>query len=292
MPSDDPNTAADQPNEPSGAAVHRPERVIAVTVTFRRPELLPRLLDAVRSQTRPPDHYLLIDNGGDTEQPEGTRGWLEIIETGENVGPAGGYSIGFREAVERGADRVWVLDDDAIPDPDCLEQLLAAGGDITVPRQRREVGTQEWLPWVGGLFDAEWVAKCGTPREDYFIWSEDYEYVQRLRQAGARLVRLTGDPSITHANPMKHLRGEPRTWRLYYDTRNSLHYRLRMKPATWRTRAKSAVGVAKIAAAIVAFEPHKRRSLGLLRRAVGDYRHGRMGKRVDPETWNREAAGA
>ena len=267
-------------------------RVIAVTVTFRRPELLPRLLAAVRAQTRPPDRYLLIDNGGEVEQPEGTGGWLEIVRTGENIGPAGGYSIGFREALERGADRIWVLDDDAIPDPDCLEQLLAAGGDIAVPRQRREVGTQEWLPWVGGLFDATWVAREGTPREDYFIWSEDYEFVLRLRRAGAKLVRLQGEPTITHANPMKHRRGEPRTWRLYYDTRNSLHYRLRMKPASWRTRARSAMGVAKTAAAIVAFEPHKRRSLGLLRKAVSDYRHGRMGKRVDPETWNREAAGA
>ena len=265
-------------------------RVVAVTVTYRRPELLPRLLDAVRDQTRRPDHYLLIDNGGDAHQPEGTEGWLEIVRTGSNVGPAGGYAIGFREALQRKADRVWVLDDDAIPDPGCLEALLAAGGDIAVPRQRREVGTQGWLPRVGGLIDARWIAKSGTPREDYFIWSEDYEYVLRLRNAGARLVRLHGDPTITHANPMKHRRGEARTWRLYYDTRNSLHYRLRMKPATWRTRARSAIGVAKTAAAIVAFEPHKRRSLGLLRKAVGDYRHDRMGKRVDPETWNREAA--
>ena len=34
---------------------------------------------------------------------------------------------------------------------------------------------------------------------------------------------------MTHANPMRHRRGEPRTWRLYYDTRNSLHLRLRVK---------------------------------------------------------------
>jgi len=278
--------------EPTADAGPDAERVVAVTVTYRRPELLPRLLDAVRDQTRRPDHYLLIDNGGDVEQPPGTEGWLEIVRTESNIGPAGGYSIGFREALQRKADRVWVLDDDAIPDPGCLETLLAAGGDIAVPRQRREVGTQEWLPWVGGLFSAEWVAKCGTPREDYFIWSEDYEYVLRLRNAGARLVRLQGDPTITHANPMKHRRGEPRTWRLYYDTRNSLHYRLKMKPATWRTRARSTLGVAKTAAAIVVFEPHKRRSLSLLRKAVSDYRHDRMGKRVDPETWNREAAGA
>jgi rhamnopyranosyl-N-acetylglucosaminyl-diphospho-decaprenol beta-1,3/1,4-galactofuranosyltransferase len=265
-----------------------PERVVAVTVTYRRPELLPRLLDAVRAQTRRPDVHLLIDNGGDVDLPGAPDLPLEIVRPGSNVGPAGGYAIGFREALRRGADRVWVLDDDAIPDPPCLEELLHAGADVAVPRQRRAVGTQEWLPWVGGLFDARWVERVGAPREDYFIWSEDYEYVLRLRRAGARVVRLQGEPTITHANPMKHRRGQPRTWRLYYDTRNSLHYRLRVKRATWRTRARSAIGVAKTAAAIVAFEPHKRRSLGLLRMAVSDYRHDRMGKRVDPETWSRE----
>ena len=271
-----------------------PERVIAVTVTYRRPELLPRLLDAVRAQTRAPDAYLLIDNGGDAVRPLRTEGWLDIVRPGSNIGPAGGYAIGFREAVARSADRIWVLDDDAIPDPACLGGLLhvaSEGADIAIPRQRRAAGRQEWLPWVGGLFDARWVEREGVPREDYFIWSEDYEYVLRLRRAGASLVRLQGEATITHANPMKHLRGEPRTWRLYYDTRNSLHYRLRVKRPTLGTRARSALGVAKTAAAIVAFEPHKRRSLRLLRMAVADFRADRLGKRVDPETWNREAAG-
>jgi len=277
-------TASAEDTPPAG-----PERVVAVTVTYRRPELLHRLLDAVRAQTRRPDAYLVVDNGGDAPQPPGTEGWLEIIRPGSNVGPAGGYAIGFREALRHEAGRVWVLDDDAIPDPGCLEELMRADADIAIPRQRRDVGSQEWLPWVGGLFDGRWVKRVGTPREDYFIWSEDYEFVLRLRRAGARLLRLQGEPTITHANPMKHVRGEPHTWRLYYDTRNSLHYRLRVKRPTWRRRARSALGVTKTAAAIVAFEPQKRRSLRLLRMAVSDYRHDRMGKRVDPEAWNRRA---
>jgi GT2 family glycosyltransferase len=288
VPQDDPapTPPASEEATPEPTPDGPTERVVAVTVTFRRHELLPRLLDAVRAQTRRPGLHLLVDNGGDVELPPDPT--IEILRPGWNVGPAGGYAIGFREALRRGADRVWVLDDDAIPDPDCLEELLRAGADVAVPRQRRAEGSQEWLPWVGGLFDAQWVERVGTPREDYFIWSEDYEYVLRLRRAGARVVRLQSAPTISHANPMKHRRGEPRTWRLYYDTRNSLHFRLRVKRPTWRTRARSAIGVAKTAAAILAFEPHKRRSLALLRKAVSDYRHDRMGKRIDPENWNRE----
>ena len=289
MPQDDRDEPTRRPRDPSN------DRVVAVTVTFRRPDLLGRLVDAVRSQTRPPAAHLVVDNGGDAVVTPGGGLPVELVRTGENVGPAGGYAVGFREALARGADRVWVLDDDAVPDPGCLASLLraaAGGADVAIPRQRREGGGQPWLPWVGGLFDAAWIEQAGPPREDYFIWAEDFEFVRRLRLAGARVVRLQGEPTITHANPMRHRRGEPRTWRLYYDTRNSLHYRLRLKPATLRTRARAALGVAKTGAAIVAFEPQKRRSLRLLRMAVADYRAGRLGKRLDPETWDRDLDGA
>ena len=125
MPSD----SLDAPDQQPGGE----PRVIAVTVTYRRPELLPRLLAAVRAQTRRPDQYLLIDNGGEVVQPDGTEGWLEIVRTGENIGPAGGYSIGFRGAVERGADRIWVLDDDAIPDPAACGRSSTPGATSPFP---------------------------------------------------------------------------------------------------------------------------------------------------------------
>jgi GT2 family glycosyltransferase len=264
--------------------------VVAVTVTFRRPQLLGPLIEAVATQTHRPDAYLVVDNGGDVEIPSSLSPWLEVLRPGANLGPAGGYALGFREALARGADRVWVLDDDALPDPTCLEQQLASTAEIVLPRQRRDVGTQEWLPWVGGLFDAEAVRRAGPPNEEYFIWAEDYEFVLRLRRGGGRVERLQ-KTTITHVNPMKHRRGEPRTWRLYYDVRNSLHYRLRVKRPTARVRARAALGVAKTAAAIVVLEPHKRRSLRLLRLALSDFRAGRLGKRVDPETWERDFGG-
>ena len=46
-----------------------------------------------------------------------------------NRGGAGGFHEGLRLAVERGADLVWLMDDDGLPDPDCLKTLLAHAGD-------------------------------------------------------------------------------------------------------------------------------------------------------------------
>ena len=42
----------------------------------------------------------------------------------ENGGGAGGFHDGLAWAVERGADLVWLMDDDGLPDADCLARLL------------------------------------------------------------------------------------------------------------------------------------------------------------------------
>ena len=42
----------------------------------------------------------------------------------ENTGGAGGFHDGLAWAMERGADLVWLMDDDGLPDPDCLGRLL------------------------------------------------------------------------------------------------------------------------------------------------------------------------
>ena len=273
-----------QPSPPAD----RPERVIAVTVTYRRPELLLPLIQAVRGQTRPPDGYLVVDNGGDAAVPDDARGLVEVLRPGENLGPAGGYALGFERALAAGASRVWVLDDDVVPDPSCLARLLGSDADVVLPGQRRTAGSQAWLPWVGGLYRSGTVASAGPPRADYFFGSEDYEFLRRLRGAGARIERVS-EYLITHAHPMRRSRGQPRSWRLYYEIRNTLHYRLGGKPRPLRVRLRAYSMLAKTAGAIIAFEPSKRRSLALLARGVRDYRSGRMGRTVDPAAWEAAA---
>jgi GT2 family glycosyltransferase len=180
---------------------------------------------------------------------------------------------------------VWVLDDDCVPAPRCLERLLESDADVVLPRQRREAGSEPWLPWVGGLYRASWIRRAGPPREDYFMGAEDWEFLHRIRRAGARLDRVP-ETLVDHLSPARHRRGDARTWRLYYDVRNRLHFRFRVRRAR---RLRALAGVAATAAAVILFEPHKRRSLGLLLRALRDFGSGRLGKTLDPDTWNSEA---
>ena len=259
------------------------QSVIAVVVTYRRGDLLRGAVDRILTQTRPPERVLVIDNGGIARRELGERD-VDVIEANENLGPAGGYARGFREALERGATHVWAVDDDNEPAADCLERLLAAGADVAVPFQRKPSGPVGYPPsWNGPLFSAEAIRAVGFPREDLWFWAEDTEYVTRLRLAGHRRTPVAG-AEVLHLNPGARERGRPRDWQLYYEVRNTLEYRLRIRVTPrglWRALG---VVVGK-PIAIVVTEPGKRRSLGLWWRGIRDFSSHRMGRQVNPENW-------
>jgi glycosyltransferase involved in cell wall biosynthesis len=106
-----------------------PESIAVVIVTHNRADLLERMLDGLRSQTRQPDAVIVIDNvstddtravlDGRTDLP------LHVTTTASNLGGAGGFHVGMRAAYDAGWDRIWLMDDDVVPDPDCLAALMA-----------------------------------------------------------------------------------------------------------------------------------------------------------------------
>jgi len=264
-----------------------PERAVAVIVTYRRTDLLRRCVEAVRGQARPPDLVLVVDNDHLAKTALQPDARLEIVETGENLGPAGGYELGFALALERDATKVWTVDDDVVPEPECLERLLEAsnGEDVLIPLQRKPGGMRGHPPsWNGTLFDAAVIRRVGYPRGDLFFWAEDTEYFSRVRAAGIA-VRPVLDATVLHLNPEDRPRGSARDWRLYYEVRNGLYVRLRMRrlsrKGTWRA-ARGALG--KLGA-ILLLEPHKLRSLRLWVAGVRDFLRGRLGKVVRPEDW-------
>jgi rhamnopyranosyl-N-acetylglucosaminyl-diphospho-decaprenol beta-1,3/1,4-galactofuranosyltransferase len=265
------------------------ERVVAVVLTYRRVDLLRRSVDAVLAQTRPPDDVLVVDNDRMAKDVLGDdrAGSVDVVETGQNLGPAGGYEFGFRAALERGATKIWTVDDDLEPQPTCLERLLDAssGADVLIPLQRKPGLVRGHPPsWNGTLFDAAVVRSVGLPRGDLFFWAEDTEFFQRIRRAGF-LIRAVPQATVFHVNPEDRARGSGRDWRLYYEVRNGLYVRLVLRPrtakGTWRAWRSALVKLG----AIILLEPHKRRSIGLWWRGYRDYRRGRLGKVVAPENW-------
>lgn len=100
------------------------QKIIAVIVTYNRLQYLPLVIDALKHQTFPVHKIIVVNNGstGNTKQ------WLDeqdsihsIHQT--NVGGSGGFHTGVKAAFEDGAEWVWMMDDDVVPDVDCLEKL-------------------------------------------------------------------------------------------------------------------------------------------------------------------------
>jgi rhamnopyranosyl-N-acetylglucosaminyl-diphospho-decaprenol beta-1,3/1,4-galactofuranosyltransferase len=188
-------------------------RIVAVVVTHNRLNLLQRLIPRV-VETKGLDEILVVDNAS----TDGTEAWLrEQADAGavpvhtrhlaENTGGAGGFHDGLAWAVERGADLVWLMDDDGVPDPDCLERLLEHEGSldfwgpvvvdeadatrlvfpIRLPGGARVVHAladaeaaarggliaDVVIPFNGVVVTRELVERIGLPRSEFFIWGDD-----------------------------------------------------------------------------------------------------------------------
>lgn len=115
------------------------DQIYAVVLSYKRKGLLKRCLDGINAQTRRCDAVIVVDNASNdgTEEMllESGIDNLKVYVLSHNTGASGGFSAGFRIAYQQGADFVWMMDDDVIPEPDALEKLLEADDQL---RARRE----------------------------------------------------------------------------------------------------------------------------------------------------------
>ncbi|MCH9643169.1 MAG: glycosyltransferase family 2 protein [Actinomycetia bacterium] len=110
-------------------AVGREQSIVAVVVTHRRPDELAKSLDAVSSQSRQPNHLIVVDNDHDQRVRDLVAGQpvpTTYLGSHRNLGGAGGFALGILHALTLGAEWVWLADDDGRPkDADVLATLLA-----------------------------------------------------------------------------------------------------------------------------------------------------------------------
>lgn len=103
-------------------------KINCVVVTYNRLSLLKECLSALENQTYPIQRIVIVDNCS----TDGTSEFLDsltdtrylIIHSKENIGGAGGFSLGLKSAVLEGCDYTWLMDDDTIPSSTALEELV------------------------------------------------------------------------------------------------------------------------------------------------------------------------
>lgn len=107
--------------------------VCAVVVTHRRPDELAKSLDVLSTQSRLPDHLIVVDNDHDDRVRDLVAGQpvrTTYLPSRRNLGGAGGFALGILHALALGADWVWLADDDGHPhDGQVLATLLACANN-------------------------------------------------------------------------------------------------------------------------------------------------------------------
>ncbi len=208
------------------------EQVAIVLVTYNRLELLKQLFESLNSQTKQYDRLIVVNNSS----TDGTLDWLEnqkqtnsklIIVTQPNSGSSGGQYTAFRTAYELGYEWIWEMDDDILPNANCLEELFANRDKNTIMAPLRldnkgnifynevtdinltnpfksfwnkiideesvknKLIKVDGLTFEGAFFHRSVISKIGLPDKRVFIFGDDTEYCLRAKKSGLNAAMIT-----------------------------------------------------------------------------------------------------
>jgi GT2 family glycosyltransferase len=183
---------------------------------------------------------------------------VEIVALQANKGYAGNNNVGIAAALAKGADWVFVLNEDTILAPDCIAQLVAIGesspqigivgplvfhhdepGVVQSAGGRMGKGWDAWHlaqnePYsnqFAGPQPVDWVSGCaimvrravieqvGPLDERFFYYWEETEWCLRARLAGWQ-IQFVPQAQLWHKGVQRDYRPKPSV--AYYDTRNHL----------------------------------------------------------------------
>ncbi|AMK78694.1 MULTISPECIES: glycosyltransferase family 2 protein [Methylomonas] len=236
--------------------------IIAIVVNWNGKAYLQACISSVLAElANYGGELLLVDNAstdGSVDFVQRNFPNVTILQTGENLGGAGGFSAGMQAALQcKKCEFIWLLDNDIVVESNALAPLLdnldtnpnagAAGSQICLynkPDTIQEIGAR-LTPWLGGLqqcfsgqqrlpptepaFEVDYLAACSILIKrscleqvgvfgDFFIFYDDVEWGLRTKRAGWS---LWGVP----ASVIRHQYSATKPiipWREYYRKRNRL----------------------------------------------------------------------
>lgn len=228
--------------------------VTASVLSYNSHATLPRVIEGIESQSRPPDRVIIVDNGSDEETLRYLRqlpSRYEVIFLPENIGLGAGHNTGWRRALEDPrCEYLWTLENDSIPPADCLEGLITAARDVASndprfgairpiqihpdkPKSPKDEPPQvvSKMTFNGCLIPRSSIEKVGMLREDFFIDQDDWEFANRLMSAD---LTIYANPRTTIFHLGKG-KGTNTVLRLYYRVRNGTYLRKHVKHSRWAT---------------------------------------------------------
>ena len=256
-------------------------RLASVVLNYGTPATTISAVQSIQAYASAGD-IIVVDNASRDDSVERLRAELQnvtVLVSPTNVGFSAGYNLGIREAVGRGAERVLMLNSDAVLTGDTIDLLdLALAGDVAIagplvvgrnPSGRiesagvdYEVSTGRMCHRLHGVSssnavvpdraDVDAVSGCavlvrrevfetvGLLAEEFFYGFEDIEFCLRARSAGFRTVCI-GRAVVEHEGAASIGQSSPR--RLYFGVRNHLLLATRVGPQAWPIRIARAANI-------------------------------------------------
>ena len=243
-------------------------QVFCVLVTYQ-PDIahLQHVLARIAEQT---PHVILVDNTPGPHAAIATPKGVQCITLGKNLGIAAAQNIGIRQALDQGADLIWLSDQDTIYPADFLTGMLkglqtckaqgirlAALAPAYFDTHRgkvqafvRQVPFTEFFAHQPGLhrvshaiasgtlIPAKALHKIGLMQENLFIDFVDFEWCWRAKNQYGYDTFCTGDVVIEHmlGDGFVRFLGRKVTFRSplrhYYMVRNAVHIAVHSRSAT------------------------------------------------------------
>lgn len=238
-------------------------KIVAVVVTYNRKELLEENIKALLDQEFDQFDILIVDNASTDGTEKVVKKYeskkLKYMNTGANLGGAGGFNFGLRQAIEKNYDYCWLMDDDTIPTKTALKSLVNKteilkgefsflGSLVKWTDEKSICGMNvqiihpEWLQeyekmdnrlinvernsFVSCYVNLKIAQQVGLPITKFFIYGDDWEYTIRLGKVKKGYLDL--DSIVIHKmkeNVTADIVTIPkeRVKRCYYNFRNTFY---------------------------------------------------------------------
>lgn len=249
--------------------------VHAVVVNWNGREYLGTCLQTLLASTYPNLTVVVVDNASEDGSAEMVRREFpraKVIESGRNLGYAGGANIGIAAGLDEGAEYVLVANNDVEFDPEAIGRLVGAArsedraailGPMIYYYDRRDVIWSiggEVSFWTGtirhrgiretdrgqfdGVTDVDYVTGCvllasskavreiGLLDEGYYMYNEDTDWCERAKRASYRVLAVP-EARIWHRISMSS-GGGLTSYKIYHRLRSTFRfYRRYARPYHW-----------------------------------------------------------
>ena len=314
-------------------------QVCAVIVTYNRKEYLKKLMEGLHRQTYSLSAILIFDNcsSDGTDEMIYNYGCFNDIKSGIlqesknsdttmyyykntfNSGGAGGFHSAIKIALNFKYEYLWIMDDDVVPEENCLEELMKFMSDeakVCIPSRtddkfqdyaitkfnmrnpflyhitsrKTKIKSSEIrdefievvdMPFEGPLFSISVIKEIGLPQKDFFIIFDDTEYARRA----SKITKIRYIPSaVLHKQIIpQQTSNSLMGWKDYYGYRNQIWYDRTYGENIFVRYMRPILLITELL--LKAIIKRKWSNIYILHAAYRDGTHGNLGKTVDPLTF-------